>query len=254
MITQYCRPTELAEAFQWLEQPNTIPLGGGTTINTPQFTAQFAQDLTVVDLQALGLDHCESDGNALRLGAVITLQGMLDAPAVWPALKDAIRLETTYNLRQMATLAGSIVSCDGRSPLAAALLALDAQLTFYRRSSPQTLPLGHFLPLRPRGLITEVRLPIKASLAFESVARTPADRPILCAAAAQWPSGRTRLAVGGWGNAPLLVMDGPEPAGAEIAARAACTHAGDAWASAEYRAEMAAVLTKRCLGKNQTLD
>jgi hypothetical protein len=83
-------------------------------------------------------------------------------------------------------------------------------------------------------------------LAFETVARTPADRPIVCAALAQWPSGRTRLALGGYGQAPLLAMDGNEPGGVETAVRNAFAEAGDEWASAEYRSEMAAVLAKRC--------
>ena len=83
-------------------------------------------------------------------------------------------------------------------------------------------------------------------LAFESVARTPADKPIVCAAFAQWPSGRTRLAIGGWGLAPTLAMDGNEPGGVQDAAQNACTEAGDEWASAEYRMEIAGILAKRC--------
>jgi CO/xanthine dehydrogenase FAD-binding subunit len=84
-------------------------------------------------------------------------------------------------------------------------------------------------------------------MAYESVARTPADLPIVCAAAAGWPSGRTRLALGGFGMAPLLALDGPEPEGAEIAARSAYSDAGDEWASAEYRREIAPVLARRCI-------
>ena len=80
------------------------------------------------------------------------------------------------------------------------------------------------MPLRrerlQKRLVTQVRLPLNARLAFESVARTPADLPILCVAVARWHSGRTRLAVGGFGAAPCLAMDGPEAGGIEIAAGA----------------------------------
>jgi CO/xanthine dehydrogenase FAD-binding subunit len=79
------------------------------------------------------------------------------------------------------------------------------------------------------------------------VARTPADKPIVCAALAQWPSGRTRLAIGGFGKSPFLAMDGTEAEGIETAARNACHEATDAYGSAEYRMAAAATLAKRCL-------
>ena len=66
-------------------------------------------------------------------------------------------------------------------------------------------------------------------------------------ALARWPSGRTRLAVGGYGNAPLLAMDGTESGGLEAAARNAFNDANDSWASAEYRREVAGILVYRCL-------
>ena len=136
------------------------------------------------------------------------------------------------------------------------MLALDAKLTVVNPKS-EIVTLGDFLPLRPdnlRGaLITAITIPLNARLAFESVARTPADKPIVCAALASWPSGRTRLALGGYGKAPLLAMDGTEAEGLEEAARNAFHEATDDWASAEYRMDVAATLAKRCL-ENVTSD
>ena len=88
---------------------------------------------------------------------------------------------------------------------------------------------------------------MQARLAFEQVARTPSDKPIVCVAVAQWPSGRTRMAIGGFGAAPRLAMDGTEAEGLEAAARNACHDASDEWGSAEYRMDVAATLAKRCL-------
>ncbi len=79
------------------------------------------------------------------------------------------------------------------------------------------------------------------------VARTPADKPIVCAALAQWTSGRTRLALGGYGKAPTLAMDGTESDGIDSAAQNAFHEASDEWASAEYRMDVAITLSKRCL-------
>jgi CO/xanthine dehydrogenase FAD-binding subunit len=96
-------------------------------------------------------------------------------------------------------------------------------------------------------LITSLSLPLNAKIAFEYVSRTPSDKPIVCVALAQWPSGRTRLAVGGYGKAPILAMDGTEADGVETATSNAFHEANDNWASAEYRMDVAFTLAKRCL-------
>jgi CO/xanthine dehydrogenase FAD-binding subunit len=84
---------------------------------------------------------------------------------------------------------------------------------------------------------------------FEYVARSPKDVPILVVAVAQWGSGRTRIALGGFGEAPILAMDGLDADGAEIACRDAYFDADDQWASAVYRREVALKLAKRCLAR-----
>jgi CO/xanthine dehydrogenase FAD-binding subunit len=132
------------------------------------------------------------------------------------------------------------------------MLTLDTKLEILKlNEASKQVSLGDWLPLRsgikPGALITKVSFPINIKVAYESIARTPADQSIVCAAIAQWASGRTRLTLGGWGEAPVLVMDGPEADRIEIAARNAYNHAEDEWASAEYRQEMAGVLALRCL-------
>jgi len=247
MITEYHRPKILEEAIQLLSKSNTYPLGGGTVLNRPS-----AEQFAVVDLQALDLNTIHKSGNSLEIGATATLQTLLDSVHIPPALQEAIRLETTYNLRQIATVAGTLVACDGRSTFGTAMLALDAKCSIFSEQY-SVVNLGDFLPMRTelvRGkLITKIEISLNAKLAFESVARTPKDKPIVCAALAQWPSRRTRLTLGGWGQSPLLAMDGNEPGGVEAAARNAFAEAGDEWASAEYRREVAAALAKRCLAK-----
>ncbi len=118
--------------------------------------------------------------------------------------------------------------------------------------------LGDYLPLREEylggRLITGLRIPLNISLRFEMVARSPMDRPIVCAAVASWPSGRTRVTLGGFGKAPSRAMDGPEPAGAAVAAREAYRFAEDAWASAAYRSEIAGKLVERNLAHLKGLN
>jgi len=246
MIVEYKRPKTIEEALKLLQrtEPVTLPMGGGTVLNQPS-DVNFA----VVDLQELGLDAMQIRGNNLILGATVKLQRILEAEATPLALKAVIQQESTYNLRQMASVAGTLASTDGRSPFTAAMLALDANLIWL--PGEEQMRLGDFLPFReekPRGrLIARVVIPTNVKLAYQYVARTPADLPIVCAALALWPSGRARLVLGGFGIAPVLAMDGPEAQGLESAAQSAYVHAGDKWASAEYRQEIAVTLAQRCL-------
>jgi CO/xanthine dehydrogenase FAD-binding subunit len=249
---EYHRPTQIDEALALLGRatPVTMPLAGGTWLNQPGM-----EPVAVVDLQALPLNQLHRQGQLLQMGATCTLQSLLDAiPDVPDDLRKAIRHEASYNLRQAATIAGTLVAAGGRSPFTTALLAMDASAHILPED--QDISLGDLLPLRSEHLsgrlISRVTIPLNARLAYEYVARTPADQPIVCVAAAMWPSGRVRLALGGYGSTPLLAFDGSEPAGVEIAAQSAYSQAGDDWATAPYRQEMAGVLARRCLEKLQT--
>ncbi len=167
-------------------------------------------------------------------------------------MKIALKLEAPLNLRNAATVAGTIVSCDGRSTLATTMLALDAKLDIRSSKEDSRISnIGDYLPLRPKGLITSLTIPLHVKIAFEYVSRTPADKPIICVVLARWNSGRSRLAVGGFGAGPMLAMDGTESEGLETSARNAFHEATDEWASAEYRMDVAATLAKRCLDSLQ---
>lgn len=255
MITEYHRPTTMDEALALLarEEPLTLPLAGGSALNRPS-----PEEFAVVDLQALGLDRFQQGRNTLALGATLTLGVMLEKVRAMdlelsPALVEAIEHEATHNLRQVATVAGTLVAVGGRSPFTTTLLALDATLNL--QPGDEQISLGDLLPVRRerlrKRLITQVTISTRAKLAYEYVARTPADQPIVCAGLALWPSGRVRLALGGFGESPTLAFDGTEPAGIEIAAQSAYKEAGDEWASSEYRGEIAGVLAGRCLRQVQ---
>ena len=262
MILEYHRPKTLDEALALLkrQQPVIRALAGGTAIHH-----LHQGDFAVVDLQDLGLDAVQRRGSTLVLGAMLTLQAFLSSleslnlPGLnlTTALSDAIQQEAPLNIRNMATVGGTLAAAGGHSPLATVLLACDCELLL--QPEDQRLALGDWLSIAslrtssfrseaPAGaLIVEVRIPTSVSLAYTAVARTPADFPIVCAAAAGWPSGRRRAALGGHGLAPRLVFDGTESAGAGLAAQSAYLTAGDEWASAEYRSEAAGILVERCI-------
>ena len=245
MIKEYHRPESVKEALELLARQDiyTVPLAGGTYLSQG-----LVNPVALVDLQSLGLDIIQDKGKKLEIGATISLQELLDFN-VYSGLNAAIRHEATYNLRQNATVVGTLISAGGRSPFATAMLALDAE--FFIMPDEQEIGLGDYLLLRNGGrsnqLVTHVNISTNVKIEYQYVARTPADLPIVCVAVSRWPSGRTRVALGGYGNSPILAMDGSESEGAVSAAQDAYCEAGDQWASAEYRSDVAGKLTARCI-------
>ncbi len=210
--------------------------------------------IAVVDVQSLGLDTIEIKGNKHILGAGVKLQQLVDQDQLPPALIKSVKHQETYNRRQVATIAGTAITADGRSPIPALLLVLDAELEMVgKNNKTELIHLGDFLPLREKKLkgklVTRIIIPSNTKTAYHYAARSPADRPIIAAAVSQWPSGRTRVVLAGYGDQPVMVLDGPDAEGAETAARDAYSQAGDQWASAEYRADAAAVLVRRSLSQ-----
>lgn len=249
---EYHRPKTAAEALELLDRG--IPLAGGT-----ELTPRRDEIPAVIDLQELGLDYLESQDDIIVLGATVKLQAMVENEELLPsALKKACRSEASLNLRNMATLAGTVMSADGRSPVAAVLLAMDAKAIL--EPGRKAVSLEELLDQRDRGdfhgLITEIRLRLPEILRYEQVSRAPADRPLICVAVARLPSDGAekgyRVVLGGVGSSPIRVKE------AEIslsesedidtvadAARRTYASADDEWASGEYRAHTAGVLVRR---------
>jgi CO/xanthine dehydrogenase FAD-binding subunit len=255
MISEYHRPETIDEALTLIRRPElTLPLGGGTVLNAPH-DLFFA----VADLQALGLDRIETRGKFLEIGAVTSLRALAASPDCSVELRRVIGLEATANLRRMASVAGAMVSAEGRSPFGCAMMALGAQLVLL--PGEETVDYGQLLQTRagveqglphlPGRLITQITLHTGTMLAYEYVARSPADRPVVAVAAAGWPSGRLRIVVGGWGRTPRLALDAQDPGGVAEAVDSAVAEAGDQWATAEYRRDAAVTLARRAVGRLQ---
>lgn len=249
MILDYHRAEDSQAALKLLErgQPLTLPMGGGTILNAPH-----ELDFDVVDLQAAQLDQVKTAGSKLIVGAAATLQSLLDAAEGQPALQTAIRHEASRNLRQVGTLAGTLVSSTGRSAFATAMMALDVRLQL--QPGDLDMDLSQLLRVRaaraglwyvPGQLITQLQIPLNVALEYHYVARTPADLPIVAVAAARWPAGRVRVVVSGWGKAPRLALDANDSGGLKEAVHSALSEAGDEWASATYRSEAGLELAMR---------
>lgn len=246
MIVAYHRPRNIEQTIALLESSEVKPvlIGGGSAID--RFTRE---PIAIIDLQDTGLNELRDRGNSLDIGSAVTLQKLSDHPAIQKSLLQAIHLEAALNIRQVATIAGTIIASDGRSPLTLAMFALNASLRL--EPGEEQVNIGDLLPIKEKKLegrlVTMITIPLNVRLAFDYVARTPKDQIIVSAAVAKWPAGRTRVALGGYGDSPILAFDGPQSGGEREAAESAYRDAVDQWASAEYRQEIASTLVKRCL-------
>ncbi len=258
-LTEYHTPATLDEALMLLRRTSlkTVPLAGGTSL-----VPEAAPDVqAVVDLSALDLSFIRS-GPDLQIGATTKLQALAEHEAVRAyadgVLASAILDSASRHTREAASLAGSIVAAPGNSPLFTALLALDARLILRaaRGTREDEIALPYWTP-QPRSLILRVTLPallLNTHAAYEKVARTPADLPIVCVAARatfdQDQLRDIRLALGGVAGKPIMIT---QPAGsidglAQLAV-STVTPPDDYFATADYRREMIGVLVKRALSR-----
>lgn len=258
-ISEYHKPANITAALALLRRPSprTVPLAGGTWL-VPRIGKEVEAQ-AVVDLSELGLDQIERDPDTLRLGPMATLAAVIEDDVCRPLadgiLAQTARRDATLNVRNAATIGGTIVVAPVDSEFILALLALNAELSV-RADGISTLSLDQFLAdpalALGNGLLTQVRidLPLHLSGGLARVTRTPADHPIVAAVAVIVGDGDTRrIALGGVARRPLLVtLDQRENAETAVAdAIDSAEPYKDFRGSANYRREMGALLAGRAL-------
>lgn len=278
-LREYHRPTEdegLKRVLALLTRPDihTVVLGGGDTLLSSGDLSIEA----VVDLQALGLNALELglEAAALRAGAMVTraaLAGLAGAGPDSPlyVIATGARRWGGNVQRNRATVGGALAIAAANDPLLVALLACDATVLLQALSGAQALPMAEFLAGRTKllaqpAVITGIEVPRPpegaTGYAIADVARTPADAPIVVAAAslavADDRCTHARLALGGVADRPLrlpeveALLEG-QPLTAELITAAgertsaAVQPAGDFRGSSEYRTAMAGALVARAL-------
>ncbi len=257
----FYRPNDLDEALGLLQKPDVVPLAGGTLLLASEAGLDVA---AVVDLQDLGLDTIEGDaGGSLISGAMVTLTDLAqeierlgDAASL---VGKAVRQAGPNTYRNAATVGGVAAARLPDSELLAALQVLDATLIVHQPAESSVGIVDYLLPEdKPAGLITSIVIPASSGKGHsERVARTPADYPIVSVTGWLPDGGGVRLAATGIGPRPQRLTAAEIAASDELsettidaaadAAQAAASHPGDFRGDAAYRAEMAAVLTRRVL-------
>ena len=234
-VTAYWRPSTITDAFDLLQRPGAVVLAGGTRLHHGPPDAS----VEVVDLQALQLEGIEGlPGNSTRIGAMSTLQALVDSDEVPDVVREATRRDQPSTLRAQASVGGCIAAGHAESELLAALLVHDAIVEVRTSDTSRDVFLEELLaglPLDAGALLTGVTIHTDGRAAAARTARTTADRAIVSAYARTTDPGR-RVALTGVASTPVLVEPGDQ-----------LQPHGDFRGGSDYRRALAEVLLARTL-------
>ena len=248
------RKESLEEAWQLNQKrPNRV-LGGMIWLKMENINVG-----TAIDLSGLGLDKIEETAEGFSIGAMVPLRQIelheeLNAYTEG-AVRESVRHIVGVQLRNLATVGGSIYSRFGFSDVLTMFLALNASVELYKGG---IVPLSEYAQ-RPydRDILVRVIVPKEqAAFCYQSVRNSQTDFPVLTCAAAK-TAGGFRLAIGARpGKAVLYTLqpnaaETPELTAARFAAevRANIRTESNMRGSAEYRNHLAGVLVKRAVLK-----
>ena len=270
----YSKPSTLDEAVKTLASAgeDAKVLAGGHSL-LPLMRLRLATPEVVVDLGGVAeLRGVTEDGDHLRIGAMTTHDEVVHDPLVKEhcgVLAHVTEMVGDPQVRHRGTFGGAIAHGDAAGDQPTAALALDAQMVVRGPSGERTVPAAEFFvdyletALEPEEILVAVRVPkLQGNWGwhYEKFNRVAQAWAIVGALAIvrrdNGSIGEARIGLTHMGSTPLRAR-GVEQAlaggsGATIATAAASAAEGtsppsDLNASADYRAHLAQVLTRRAL-------
>ena len=270
----YIAPQGLAEALTLVRDYGADGkiLAGGQSL-VPLLAMRLARPAVLIDLNRVRrLDYIRT-GSEVRIGAMTRQRTAELSPVVrrrLPLLAEALSFVGHPQIRNRGTIGGTLAHADPSAELPAVFSALDGRVVLVSTRGTRTLRPDEFFlsylttALQPDELLVEVRLPAhdRAGTAFVEVARRQGDFALVgVAAVVELQDGRiarARLAFTGVGATPVRIGELEQSVVGRPPDEATLTEAGaiasarldpetDIHASAEYRREVAGVLTERAL-------
>ena len=272
---EYVAPSSLEEALSVLSESGGEAkiLAGGHSL-LPMMKLRLAQPAKLVDLSKIqGLNEIRLDASSISIGAMVTHAQVAESPEVaraFPVLAEAEHVVGDLQVRNRGTVGGSLAHADPAGDLPAAFLALEGEVTARGPGGERVIRSTEFFvdilttALEENEILTQIRFPSLPPSTGSSYQKFdhPASHYALTGVAAVVTLGgggvieRARIGVTGVGPKPYRA-EGVEQAlvgkGADGVRQAAETAADgidcndDIHASAEYRAHLARVFTRRAV-------
>jgi carbon-monoxide dehydrogenase medium subunit len=274
---EYHRPASLDEACGLLRElgEEALPLAGGTDliVDIRRGARRSGHLVSLADLEELR--GMEVHGRELRIGALVTPAQLGASELVRdfrPELLDAVEVFGTPQVRNRATVGGSLCTAASCGDLAPLLVALGARVEVAGPEGLRELPLEGFFhqhrrtTLEAGEILAAVSLPVRSARdggAYRAFGLR-ADNFITVAGVAAWISVEggvctgARIALGAVAPTPLrapaaearlvgTTLDEAVMAAAAQAAREAALPISDLRGSAEHRRELVETLCERAL-------
>jgi aerobic carbon-monoxide dehydrogenase medium subunit len=257
----YEKPGSLADAVKVLSADmEAKALAGGQTF-IPVLKQRLNKPSVVVDLAKLGLSGITVSGDKVTIGAMTTHAAIASNPEIKakiPGLAHQASMIGDEAVRHRGTMGGSLANNDPAACYPSALLALGGTIKTDRRSiAADDFFQGMFTTALEQGeIITSIELPVPQKSAYEKF-RNPASRyAIVGVFVAKFPAG-VRLAITGASQGGVFRHTEMEKALSANFAPDAISGIvtppddlnGDIHASAEYRAHLIGVVSKRAVAK-----
>jgi aerobic carbon-monoxide dehydrogenase medium subunit len=272
---EYVAPESLDEAIKLLAESSGEAkiLAGGHSL-LPAMKLRLAQPGTIIDLRKVpGLSEIKVDGSGVTIGAMVThaeVARSSEIQSALPALAEAAAVVGDLQVRNRGTIGGSLAHADPAGDPPAAFLALDGAIVAKGPNGERTIAGTDFFidilttALGEDEIVTAVTFPTLAAgtgtayVKFDHPASHYALTGVAAAVKLDGSGNVESVKVGVTGVGPkayraTAVEEALVGKGADAIADAA-SHAADGidcnddiHASAEYRAHLATVFTRRAL-------
>lgn len=271
---EYVRPSSVDEAVAILAaDPDAKVLAGGHSL-IPAMKLRLAAPGTIVDIGKIeGLSGVSANGT-VTIGAMTTYRSIIDADGLdsFPVLQAATKLVGDPAVRNRGTLGGALAHNDPAADLTAVMLALNASVTAQGTGGKRTVAVDDLFvgllttSVEADEILTSISIPgdfAGAKQAYVKHAHPASGYAVVgVAVAVTEKNGKVE-------SARIAVTGAPEYAKRATSAEAALVGKtldadsiaaaaalatddlgelnGDVYASAEYRAHLVKVLTRRAL-------
>jgi len=195
LIKEFANAKSISEAAELLKKPGARILAGGTTFFEFYERGLLSDVETIIDIEEAGLNYVVEDSQNYRVGAGTTLEDLrrnrlFDAPQ-YQALKEAVQKVEPVQIRNVATIGGSLCSALPQYDPPIGLWALNANVVIVGGDIERVVSVDEFTKgflspdLQAGELVKEILIPkygMSVGSSYQKLGRTRFDYGIVTVA------------------------------------------------------------------------